>query len=735
MTAPAPVDQAAPVGAASALGSYAAATGALRTRLLGFLDRLWVGLGSYRDADAERFVARAVPAVQGAQQAMASLTAAYLGRAGAELTGNPVRMPHLTPGDFVGANVRQADPEVVYLRPFVQVWTDLSHGKSLDDAVASGGARLANIAATDVQLAKTHAAQDVLLDMDEVDGYRRVLNGTKNCGLCIVAATQRYHRGDLLPIHPGCDCTVAPLKPGEALGRIVDPDMLDAVHAAIAEKFGKKAADAGARQIGNLIGPNGKPLLYRDVIISHDHGEIGPVLGVRGQKFTGPDDLTQDTAATSTAHAAPQPEPKPPKRAAVSEETQQHLAQARQGFPSAAEEWDAITHGPAQRRVDQRIAETQKEIDDLTAQLEKVKADTEAEFRAKRTPKYKRHNILSERTSSLEGQIYQRNYWLEDYQRVAAMDPVEAANSGNSVLLEVVKGDRYERDGSGRRLAPAELNQHLDTVLTTGEHLMNDYYDHLTTDPEISRLEAARDAAAEAPANVRATRVDAAVKALRARQSEVLRELLASVRPMAGHQQALGAGDAKVRADFEDLVREAEQVFPTAWLLAADKRGPISAVHSDRAYFSERPGGHDVVAFDTTTYDPRTAFTSYAAEVTAHELGHRMEVTIPGLTHLEYAMVQRRALNGKSDIPAPSALRDITGNSAFDVWEVTYEDEWPNPYTGKTYGSRDSIDPAALAWELFQVSLQDTFGRGDTVYAGTEGQRFALGVLALLGEE
>jgi hypothetical protein len=289
VTAP-PVVAPATVGAA--LDAYVVATTTVRTGLLRYLNRLWTGLGSWRDADADLFVSHALPAVQGAQRATASLTGAYLGRAGAVVTGGPVRLPSLAPGDYIGDAVRQANPEVVYRRPFVQVWTDLSNGKPLDDAVARGGRRLATIAATDVQLAKTHAAQDAMADMDGVDGYRRVLTGDQSCGLCIVAATQRYHRKDLLPIHPGCDCTVAPLAPGEALGLAVEPDMLADAHAAILDRFGEE--NSGARTIGNLLVQRGKkvsPLLYRDVLVSHEHGEIGPVLAVRGQVFTGPDGI------------------------------------------------------------------------------------------------------------------------------------------------------------------------------------------------------------------------------------------------------------------------------------------------------------------------------------------------------------------------------------------------------------------------------------------------------------
>src|SRR5207248_3811639 len=154
---------------------------------------------------------QAVPIVQGAQSGTATLTAAYLARIVAQMTSSPVAPPKVNPRTVTGDAVRKADPAEVYRRPFTQVYTDLSQGKSLDAAVQAGGRRLQNIAATDLQLAKTHASQQVLSGDHRVVGYRRVLSGDKSCGLCIVASTQRYRKGDLLPIHPGCSCSVAPL--------------------------------------------------------------------------------------------------------------------------------------------------------------------------------------------------------------------------------------------------------------------------------------------------------------------------------------------------------------------------------------------------------------------------------------------------------------------------------------------------------------------------------------------
>lgn len=60
----------------------------------------------------------------------------------------------------------------------------------------------------------------------EVIGYRRVVHPELNksgqsCGLCIVASTMVYSKGDLLPIHASCKCEVAEVY--ELNGEIFDP--------------------------------------------------------------------------------------------------------------------------------------------------------------------------------------------------------------------------------------------------------------------------------------------------------------------------------------------------------------------------------------------------------------------------------------------------------------------------------------------------------------------------------
>jgi hypothetical protein len=169
-------------------------------------------------------------------------------------------------------------------------------------AMASGERRARTTGLTDLQLATTNTAQEVLSKAESVVGYRRVLTGAENCGMCVVAATRLYHKRDLMPIHPNCDCVIAPVMSGEDPGRTINNrtvgadivptafskngvpifdadqtidlgDLLQETHDAVTRQFGKSFADA-------------KRIDYRKVITVRQHGETGPTLTVARHKFT-----------------------------------------------------------------------------------------------------------------------------------------------------------------------------------------------------------------------------------------------------------------------------------------------------------------------------------------------------------------------------------------------------------------------------------------------------------------
>lgn len=234
----------------------------------------WLGLGSWRDDDVDRWVADVVPRVSAAQQTVAGLTAAFIAQSMGVAPADPIDV----------AGVRGVPPAVVYRRPATTLYTGLAAGRSMGDALQAAAIRAVDIAVTDLQLANTHQAR-ASMTAAGVQFYQRVLVGPEDCALCVIASTQAYRTGDLLPIHPGCNCDVEPLDPDtpryEALDggdRVINPGLLEDTHARVAQFVGE--ADRGGRS------PD-----YRQLIVTREHGEYGPTLSWRSDRFTGPDDL------------------------------------------------------------------------------------------------------------------------------------------------------------------------------------------------------------------------------------------------------------------------------------------------------------------------------------------------------------------------------------------------------------------------------------------------------------
>lgn len=246
----------------------------VRAQVVAFVEAAWRALSSWRDGDIDLFVSQVVPVVVGGQQQIAALTTAYLAQQRATALGVPFRPFPVRPADVVGAAVRNGtQPDEVYRRAGVQVWRDLADGRTLDEAVDHGLFRATQAAETDLQLSKTHTSRAALHADAAVTGFERVLTGTENCGLCVIASTQRYFKEDLLPLHPSCDCAVRALYGDDALSQVLNRDLLEAAHDAIAERFG--AVDRGGRT------PD-----YRKLLLVQEHGELGPVLTVAKHAFT-----------------------------------------------------------------------------------------------------------------------------------------------------------------------------------------------------------------------------------------------------------------------------------------------------------------------------------------------------------------------------------------------------------------------------------------------------------------
>lgn len=262
-------------------------------------------LGSWRDADLLRYLARINPALSGVKLKAAQSTVAFY-KALADLNGEDFTHPALTAADVTTSALRNGVPNnVVYNRPFVDLRTALSQGKSMTEAIAAGGRRAQSLASTEVQLARRGAGLKARNANDRIVGYIRTLTGNENCALCTIASTQRYRRGDLLPIHPGCDCGEAQIYGTQDPGQVINQVRLDNTYESIEQQL-KLDPDFGARDagLGKVINSptEGEKLAdYTELIITSEHGELGPVIRWRDQNFTNFDNLELTNTKTYTS--------------------------------------------------------------------------------------------------------------------------------------------------------------------------------------------------------------------------------------------------------------------------------------------------------------------------------------------------------------------------------------------------------------------------------------------------
>jgi hypothetical protein len=253
--------------------------------------RVFANLGSWRDDDVARYQRIIRPQIDGIKLQAAQLQAAYYQEV-AKQQGESYQPAAVRPADLTETSLRNgAQAGEVYRRPFVSMYTELAKGELVSAAIAIGAARAASIASTDIQLAARIAGLKQRQNNNNIVGYRRVLTGSENCALCAIASTQRYTRNELKPIHPGCDCTEEPIYGNFDPGQVIDPQGLETIHEALQRQLG--VSDVGARNAGiGKATSAGEPISdFTDIIVTREHGEYGPTLAWRDQKFTGPNDL------------------------------------------------------------------------------------------------------------------------------------------------------------------------------------------------------------------------------------------------------------------------------------------------------------------------------------------------------------------------------------------------------------------------------------------------------------
>jgi hypothetical protein len=228
---------------ATLIEAHLQAQARLRQIVFTAIASIWQGLGTYNEADMDRFTEASVPIVLAGQTQAVALTEAFIIR---RLGLAPIG---LDPTELTGAAVRGGVTlEEVYRRPFVNVWSALGRDVPWEDAVNAGEARATASAEMDVQLSSRAAYGAAQRVEPRIRGYRRRANGGA-CKFCLLVNGAFVKSANAMPLHNRCGCGLDPVTQD-----VIVTDTPDGVAV-------------------------------------HQHGELGPMLGDPADNFTSQSDI------------------------------------------------------------------------------------------------------------------------------------------------------------------------------------------------------------------------------------------------------------------------------------------------------------------------------------------------------------------------------------------------------------------------------------------------------------
>jgi len=176
---------------------------------------------------------------------------------------------------------------------------------------------------------------------------------------------------------------------------------------------------------------------------------------------------------------------------------------------------------------------------------------------------------------------------------------------------------------------------------------------------------------------------------------------------------------------LEAAMYRAHEHYPSAWNeRARDFNYSPTLEATDRGF--NRRGQHIALSFDPR----RGGFEAVAT----HELGHTMEITVPGVRGLEWALHYRRS---EKVADAAGNLRPVAPvplGSGYGFGEIHVPGEWSVTYAGKVYPERGEYG-AGTQYEVLTLAVESLFD-GSPYFDRPDGstdveyRRWLLGVLS-----
>ncbi len=179
---------------------------------------------------------------------------------------------------------------------------------------------------------------------------------------------------------------------------------------------------------------------------------------------------------------------------------------------------------------------------------------------------------------------------------------------------------------------------------------------------------------------------------------------LAKIRPVGADEADLSAHLISKSSKVRPVVAEAYRHYPKDWTEQSFARGTLATKKVGRGYYYD--GGKTIAISGYGSGDQlKTAI---------HELGHRMEKTVPDLLQVEKAFYERRT--------AGEDLEWLGGS--YDKDEKARRDKFISMYMGKDY--------EGYAYELVSMGFQYAYTDPLTLMKDEDMAEWILGILALL---
>lgn len=207
---------------------------------------------------------QAADLVGAGQAGVAGITDDYLARTSTLIRNEPVSPVGVNPAMRSTLRAGVTGPEV-YERVAQEFRWQFFRGVDVDEARQVATVRAREMSAQDLGLAFQRQTADFTRRRG-VTRFRRVTRHEGTCGLCVAASHHTYTRGDLLPIHARCRCTIIEDRHAPDGGSVTSDEMW--------AKLRGTARSLGAADL--------KDVRY----VVDDHGELGPVLRNATQRIS-----------------------------------------------------------------------------------------------------------------------------------------------------------------------------------------------------------------------------------------------------------------------------------------------------------------------------------------------------------------------------------------------------------------------------------------------------------------